>query len=87
MTVAGTGEWGNRLANSAGRQVGLLEARRAQRANVAFVHEMALDPLPPVVSRDKDARYYHVYEGGEIDEERVAHWVRQAAATPGWDGF
>ena len=54
---------------------------------VTFLNGASLSPLPPVESKDKDTRYYHVYEDGRIDEELVASWVRQAAALPGWDGF
>ncbi len=54
---------------------------------VCFLYGKSLTPMPPVDSRDEDARYYHVYEDGHIDEELFASWVRQAAAIPGWDGF
>lgn len=54
---------------------------------VTFLNGGSLSPLPPVESKDKDTRYYHIYEDGQIDEELVASWVRQAAALPGWDGF
>ena len=54
---------------------------------VCFLYGKSLDPLPPVDSKDKDARYYHVYEDGRIDEELFASWVRQAAAISGWRGF
>ncbi len=54
---------------------------------VVFVFGKSLRPLPPVDSRDKDTRYFHIYEDGHIDEELVASWVRQAAALPGWRGF
>lgn len=51
---------------------------------VAFFRGASLDPLPPVESKDKDTRYFHIYEDGEIDEQLVASWIRQAAALPGW---
>ena len=54
---------------------------------VTFLNGGSLDPLPPVESRDKDTRYYHICEDGAIDEELVASWIRQAAAIPGWHGF
>ncbi len=54
---------------------------------VTFLNGASLSPLPPVASKDKDTRYYHIYEDGEIDEDLVASWVRQAAALPGWQGF
>ncbi len=54
---------------------------------VTFLNGSSLDPLPPVESKDKDTRYYHVYEDGVLDEELVASWIRQASAVPGWNGF
>ncbi len=54
---------------------------------VTFLNGSALDPLPPVESKDEDTRYYHIYEDGVIDEELVASWMRQASAIPGWKGF
>ena len=59
----------------------------ARYIKVVFLFGKSLTPLPPVDSKDKDARYFHIYENGEFDEERVASWVRQAAALPGWQGF
>ena len=53
---------------------------------VTFLNGKSLDPLPPVDSKDPDTRYYHIFEEG-MDEERMAEWVRQAAAIPGWEGF
>ena len=54
---------------------------------VTFLNGASLSPLPPVESKDKDTRYYHIYEDGQIDEELVSDWIRQAATLPGWDGF
>ena len=54
---------------------------------VTFLNGGSLSPLPPVESKDKDTRYYHIYEDGQIDEEQVEDWIRQAAALPGWNGF
>lgn len=51
---------------------------------VTFFRGAALDPLPPVASKDKDTRYLHIHEDEPLDEERVASWIRQAAALPGW---
>ena len=51
---------------------------------VTFLRGMALRPLPPVESRDKDTGYFHIYEDGHIDEALVASWVRQASEIPGW---
>ena len=54
---------------------------------VTFLNGSSLEPLPPVESKDKDTRYYHIYEDGAIDEELVENWIRQAASIPGWKGF
>ena len=50
---------------------------------VAFFRGVALDPVPPVGSKQKDVRYFHIHEGEAIDEARFADWVRQASALPG----
>ena len=59
----------------------------ARYVKVTFLNGGSLSPLPPVESKDKDTRYYHIYEDGQIDGEQVEDWIRQAAALPGWDGF
>lgn len=51
---------------------------------VTFFRGTSLDPLPPVASKDANARYFHIYESEPIDEAQVASWIRQAAAIPGW---
>jgi hypothetical protein len=51
---------------------------------VAFFRGTSLRPLPPVESKDPDARYFHIHEDDELDEEQMASWIRQAAALPGW---
>jgi hypothetical protein len=53
---------------------------------VAFFRGAALRPVPPIESRQKDVRYFHVNEGDEIDEVQFADWVRQASRLPGWSG-
>ena len=51
---------------------------------VNFFRGTSLSPMPPVGSKDKNARYLHIQEGELIDEALVASWFRQAAALPGW---
>lgn len=51
---------------------------------VAFFRGSALQPPPPVASKDENARYFHVHEGDDIDAAQFASWVEQAAALPGW---
>lgn len=49
---------------------------------VTFFQGTSLQPVPPG-GTSKDARWIDVHEG-ELDEARMATWVRQAAALPGW---
>ncbi|MBB2971811.1 DUF1801 domain-containing protein [Mesorhizobium sp. RMAD-H1] len=51
---------------------------------VTFFRGASLHPLPPVDSKDKNTRYFHIHEDEQLDEELVASWIRQAAALPGW---
>jgi len=49
---------------------------------VAFLNGAALDPEPPVSSKQDKPRYAHFHEGDEPGEQFVA-WVRQARLLPG----
>ena len=51
---------------------------------VTFFRGASLEPLPPGAGKDRNARWVDVHEG-ELDEERMAAWVSQAAELPGWD--
>ena len=51
---------------------------------VAFFRGTSLHPLPPVESKQKDVRYFHVHEDDQLDEELVASWIEQASKLPGW---
>jgi hypothetical protein len=37
-----------------------------------------------IPKKSKDVRWIDIHEGDECDETRMAEWVRQAAALPGW---
>ncbi|MGH6611745.1 MAG: DUF1801 domain-containing protein, partial [Burkholderiaceae bacterium] len=50
---------------------------------VAFFRGASLRPVPPVESKHKEVRYFHVHEDDEIDEARFAAWVKQASQLPG----
>ena len=50
---------------------------------VAFFRGASLDPVPPVTSKHKDTRYFHVHEDDELDETQLAAWVKQASELPG----
>ncbi len=56
----------------------------AKYIKVAFFRGASLRPVPPGESKDKYTRYFHIHEDDELDEERMATWIRQAAALPGW---
>jgi hypothetical protein len=52
---------------------------------VTFFGGTSLRPVPPGGTvRSKDARWIDIHEGDEFDEARMATWVKQAAALPGW---
>ena len=50
-----------------------------------FFKGALLEPVPPV-GQSKDVRSLDVRESDELDEKRLAAWIIQAAAMPGWDG-
>ena len=50
---------------------------------VTFFRGAALRPLPPGSSKHQDVRHVDLHED-DLDEARMASWVRQAAALPGW---
>ena len=50
---------------------------------VTFFEGTSLDPMPPRSSKQEGIRALDIGEDDEIDEERFADWVRQAAALPG----
>jgi hypothetical protein len=51
---------------------------------VAFFRGASLRPVPPGASKGKDTRYIDIDEDDQLDEARMATWVKQAAALPGW---
>ena len=53
---------------------------------VTFLNGAALQPVPPGAGKDPDSRWIDLHEG-QFDEAQMAHWIRQAAALPGWQGF
>ena len=50
---------------------------------VAFFRGTSLRPVPPVESKHKEVRYFHIHEDDELDETQLAAWVKQAAQLPG----
>jgi hypothetical protein len=51
---------------------------------VAFFRGASLRPLPPGESKDENTRYLDIHGDDELDEKRVASWIKQAAKLPGW---
>lgn len=50
---------------------------------VTFFRGASLQPVPPVASKQKDVRYFHIHEVDHWDEELVVGWIRQASELPG----
>jgi hypothetical protein len=50
---------------------------------VACFRGTSLRPPPPGESRHKEVRYVDIHEDDEIDEARLAAWVKQASRLPG----
>lgn len=50
---------------------------------VVFLRGTSLRPLPPVGSKDPNARYFHIHENDQFEERLVASWIRQASELPG----
>ena len=50
---------------------------------VAFFRGTSLRPIPPVESKQKEIRYFHIYEDDQFDEAQFAAWVKQASQLPG----
>jgi len=56
----------------------------AKYIKLAFFNGTAITPMPPVESKDKRARYFHIHEGEELDEDQLARWMKQASKLDGW---
>ena len=50
---------------------------------VAFFKGTSMRPPPPVESKQRDVRYFHIREDDQLDEKLVAKWIRQASRLPG----
>jgi hypothetical protein len=50
---------------------------------VAFFRGTSLRPMPPVESKQKEVRYFHIHEDDQLDEAQFADWVKQASQLPG----
>lgn len=50
---------------------------------VTFLNGASLHPVPPEESKHEKVRYLHIHEDDEVDEARLASWVKQASELPG----
>ena len=50
---------------------------------VTFFRGTSLHPVPPVGSRHKEVRYWHIHENDPLNEAQLAAWVQQASRLPG----
>ena len=50
---------------------------------VTFFKGTSLRPAPPG-GKGKDARWIDIHQD-DLDEKKLAAWIKQAAALPGWD--
>lgn len=50
---------------------------------VAFLRGAYLQPHPPGVSTNPEARHLDIHKDDVLDEARFCEWVRQASAMPG----
>jgi hypothetical protein len=50
---------------------------------VAFFRGALFQPPPPVSSKQKEVRYFHIYENDMLDEKLIVGWLQQAAQLPG----
>jgi hypothetical protein len=50
---------------------------------VAFFRGTSLRPVPPGESKHKEVRYLDIHEDDQLDEARLAAWVKQASQLPG----
>lgn len=50
---------------------------------MAFFRGASLDPVPPVGSKQKDVRYFHIHQDEALDEAQLSDWIRQASRLPG----
>src|SRR3546814_16250692 len=51
---------------------------------VAFFKGAALDPLPPVDSKNENERYSHIHEDATLEDKLVARWNNKESHLHGW---
>lgn len=77
-------KWNSPLYGAPGRDDWFLGVHAFDRyLKVSFFCGAGLAPPPPVASKQKEVRYFHIHEADVVDEGQFADWVRQAADRPG----
>ncbi|WP_404336275.1 DUF1801 domain-containing protein [Sphingomonas sp. MMS12-HWE2-04] len=76
-------KWNSPLYGSEGRGWFLGVHSLTRYLKLGFFNGAALDPPPPVASKDPRMRYFHIGEAA-FDEAQLEDWIRQASALPGW---
>jgi hypothetical protein len=76
--------WNSPLYGIAGRGWFLGVHTFTHYIKLSFFRGASLRPLPPGASKHEDTRYLDIREGDEFDDARLAKWLKQAAALPGW---
>lgn len=83
-TVRKAVRWNSPFYGIAGRGWFLAFHVYARYVKVTFFRGTSLRPAP-TGGKSKEARWIDVHED-DLDEARMAAWVKQAAKIPGWEG-
>ena len=77
-------KWNSPMYGAAGDEGWFLGVHAFDRyLKVSFFRGASLNPIPPVESKQKHVRYFHIHEDDPIDEARFTDWVKQASGLPG----
>ena len=77
-------KWNSPMYGAAGDEGWFLGVHAFDRyLKVSFFRGASLDPTPPVESKQKEVRYFHIHEDDKVDEARFTDWVKQASGLPG----
>jgi hypothetical protein len=50
---------------------------------ISFFRGTSLRPIPPIESKQKEVRYFHIHENDRLDEAQFTRWIKQASKLPG----
>jgi len=51
---------------------------------LTFFSGASLRPLPPGSSKQKEVRYFDIYESETLDQQTLRNWIKQASELSGW---